>query len=132
MAEVHKHILVTGYTQNAPQKDYIMFLEKWFEELVDDVKMNILIPPKCVWCDTDGNEGITGLVCIDTSHSSIHFWSLPKPYFKFDLYSCKDFSTNVVVNMLKKLNLGLTSIAYTTIDRSDDSHPIVSSGIINF
>ena len=69
----HKHILVNATIKN-PIND-TAYIEKWFERLVEAVDMKILIPPKVVYCDTSGNEGVTGIVCIETSHSSIHIWS---------------------------------------------------------
>lgn len=129
LAELHKHILVTGYIPFAPGKDYLPYLRKWFTRLVEAVDMKVLIPPKCVWCPTEGNEGVTGLVCIETSHSSIHFWDGPAPYFKFDLYSCKDFSVETVYSLLKEL--AVYKITYTVIDRTDDEHPVIESGKIS-
>ena len=89
MAEVHKHILVTGYLENAPKEDYVDFLEDWFLRLVKAVDMEVFIAPNCKWCADAGNEGLTGIVGITTSHSSIHFWDGSPAFYKFDLYSCK-------------------------------------------
>ena len=96
MAQVNKHILVTGYLHEAPQAEYVTFLEDWFKRLVEAVDMKVLIDPICVWCNDEGNEGVTGMVGITTSHSSIHFWSGEPSYYKFDLYSCKDFALESV------------------------------------
>ena len=129
MAETHKHILVTGYIDVAPGADAIDNIKQWFVDLVAAVDMNILIQPNVVWCDTEGNEGITGIVVIDTSHSSIHIWNTESPFFKFDLYSCKDFDVDTVMSMLR--HLGTYKAAYTVVDRTDDSHPIIESGTID-
>lgn len=125
MAETHKHILVTGYYNQAPAKDAIDYINQWFERLVEKVGMNVLMGPYAVWCETTGNEGLTAIVGIDTSHSSIHCWP---DYFKFDLYSCKDFTLESVVEMLSMLDA--YRLTYTIVDRSDDSHPIIESGEI--
>lgn len=133
MSKVNKHILVTGYLAQAPGKDYIPFLRDWFRQLVEAVDMKILIDPVCVWCDDEGNEGVTGMVGITTSHSSIHFWSSEDDqpaYYKFDLYSCKDFSADTVAKMLQ--NLGTERLTYTIVDRTDDEHPVIDSGVVNF
>ena len=103
MADHHIHILVTGYTLESFTEDSVSFLEQWFRELVDAIDVNILVEPKAVWCDTKDNEGVTGTVVIDTSHCSLHHWSGENPYYKFDLYSCKDYEVEVVLEYLKKL-----------------------------
>lgn len=113
MAELHKHLLVKGYLKEPLQKEFLPELEDWFVRLVDKVGMNILIPPKAVWCDTPGNEGLTCTVCIDTSHSSIHSWP---DFFTFDLYSCKDFEVDDVFDMLYEL--GTVKVEYDVIDRN--------------
>jgi len=87
--------------------------------------MQVLVEPKCVWCDDEGNEGVTGMVGITTSHSSIHFW--PEHYM-FDLYSCREFEVETVTEMLKEFNT--TSLQFKVIDR--DTHEILEEGILTF
>ena len=130
LAEVHKHILVTGYLESAPKEDYVSFLEDWFLRLVAAVDMEVFIAPNCKWCSDAGNEGLTGIVGITTSHSSIHFWDGSPAFYKFDLYSCKDFALDDVAGMLKEL--GTTKFTYTIVDRTDDEHPVIDSGVVNF
>lgn len=130
MSEYHRHILVTGYLVEAPQAEYVAFLEDWFKRLVEAVDMKVLINPICVWCDDEGNEGVTGMVGITTSHSTIHFWSGEPSYYKFDLYSCKDFTLESVAEMLKEL--GTYKLTYTMVDRTDDEHPVIDSGVITY
>jgi S-adenosylmethionine/arginine decarboxylase-like enzyme len=130
LAQVNKHILVTGYLNEAPQAEYVTFLEDWFNRLVEAVDMKVLIDPICVWCNDEGNEGVTGMVGITTSHSSIHFWSGEPAYYKFDLYSCKDFALESVAEMLKEL--GTYKFTYTVVDRTDDEHPVIDSGVVHF
>jgi S-adenosylmethionine/arginine decarboxylase-like enzyme len=133
LAKVNKHILVTGYLKEAPGAEYVPYLENWFRRLVKAVDMEVLIEPICVWCGDEGNEGVTGMVGITTSHSSIHFWSgeLGEPsYYKFDLYSCKEFALESVADMLKELDT--YKFTYTIVDRTDDEHPVIDSGVITF
>ena len=130
MAQVNKHILVTGYITEAPGPEYVYTLQDWFNRLVEAVDMKVLIDPICVWCNDEGNEGVTGMVGITTSHSSIHFWSGEPSYYKFDLYSCKDFELESVAEMLKEL--GTYKFTYTIVDRTDDEHPVIDSGVITF
>jgi S-adenosylmethionine/arginine decarboxylase-like enzyme len=86
------------------------------DKLVGLVDMNILIPTQAVFCETEGNEGITAIVCIDTSHASIHLWNSPTSILRFDLYSCKDFDEQRVLEHLKLL--GVSEVEYQIIDRN--------------
>lgn len=111
----HTHLLVRATIRKPPM--HPDQLNDWFCRLVESVGMNILIPPQSVYCDTPGNEGITGIVCIETSHSSIHVWSnRPEPFLQFDLYSCRPFNVDTVLKMLDEF--GLVSADYCLMDRN--------------
>jgi S-adenosylmethionine decarboxylase len=126
----HLHFICTGYVNEAPNETGVQFLNDWFRRLVEAIDMKVLIQPNSIYCGTEGNEGLTGLVCIETSHSSIHFWSKPQPFFKFDLYSCKHFDELAVIELLREF--GMHRVVYTTIDRNDDLNPVINSGEIVF
>lgn len=94
----HRHILINGSIKKPPVS--VDFIDEWMREIVEAVNMKILIGPNVTFCETPGNEGITGIVCIETSHMSCHFWHTPKvPFVKFDLYSCKDFDEQKLLKM---------------------------------
>jgi S-adenosylmethionine/arginine decarboxylase-like enzyme len=98
----HKHIVVTAYNLKNPPKTSFE-VERWLLKLVDAVNMKVLLGPFCTRCDTPGNEGVTGIVCIETSHASIHVWdNRQEPYAQMDLYSCDDFDTKAVFELLKE------------------------------
>ena len=44
----------------------------WLEKLVEIIDMKILIRPVAKFCDTDGNEGVTGTVVIETKIGRAH------------------------------------------------------------
>lgn len=99
----HKHIIITAAIKKPLNE--ASEVEDWLRRVVDAVDMKILIEPKAIKCDTKGNEGVTGIVCIETSHASIHIWSeCDVPFLKFDLYSCKDFDTHVFVDLIKEFD----------------------------
>lgn len=110
------HMLATVYLNKAYLKKDAAKIKQWLIDLVDIIDMKILIQPKVVWCSTPENEGLTGIVCIDTSHASVHFWD---GYMKFDLYSCKDFDVDIVLSHLNKLNTH--RVDWTLLDRSNDN-----------
>ena len=127
---IHRHLIATGYQTRPYKKKDIPKVTKWFNEIVELVDMNILVPPKVIYCDTFGNEGITGFTVIDTSHISGHWWEAPKPFFKLDLYSCKDFDEDVVINHIKELDC--FTISYSVINREFDDRPKIHSKTITF
>lgn len=112
----HKHILVSARgLRNAPQT--AEELDKWLSRLVETVGMKVLMGPYSIRCDTMGNEGVTGVVCIETSHASIHVWSeCSDPFLRMDLYSCKDFSSVDVYKMIKEFRPRETS--WIVVDRN--------------
>lgn len=120
----HKHMLVTALFEKAP-KD-IDTLTDWVKRLVENVNMQILVQPNLVYCDTPGNEGITGTTVIETSHCAFHIWDNGNPpVMQFDLYSCKRFDPNVVIDMFEEL--GAVCLQYSLIDRNG-KHFISSTG----
>lgn len=96
----HKHLIYNSRSDKC--KDWTV--EEITLLLLDVVKvadMTVMMGPYVQRCDTEGNEGITGAVVIETSHCSIHIWD--EGEIRFDLYSCKDFNEKKVVNLLNIL-----------------------------
>lgn len=129
---VHRHLLLKGVANNIPKWDETKYtfyselenyLSSWLRQLVEKIGMNVFISPKSRYCVTPGNEGITGIVCLETSHASIHFWEKDNS-FKFDLYSCQDFLTEKVIEHLE--TFGLISYEYIVVDR--ENFGILDSG----
>jgi S-adenosylmethionine decarboxylase len=125
MIKNHKHMVL-----NASVRHPIIDengCKNWLEKLVEIIDMKILIPPVAKYCDTFGNEGVTGTVVIETSHSSIHIWHKEEvPYIKMDVYSCKNFNPQDVVDYLNE-TMDLISGGYTIIDRNTDVPTIIQS-----
>jgi S-adenosylmethionine/arginine decarboxylase-like enzyme len=125
MIKNHKHMVL-----NASVRHPIIDengCKNWLEKLVEIIDMKILIPPVAKYCDTFGNEGVTGTVVIETSHSSIHIWHKEEvPYIKMDVYSCKNFNPQDVVNYVNE-TMNLISGGYTIIDRNTDVPTIIQS-----
>ena len=112
----HKHILVSASGLRKPPQT-AEDLDAWLRRLVDKVGMKILMGPFSIRCDTIGNEGVTGVCCIETSHCSVHVWSeCESPFLKMDLYSCKDFDPLDVYRMIKEFRPFETS--WIVIDRN--------------
>ncbi len=117
MEKFHKHLIL-----NAVVKNPIMTEEDcncWLAELVNVIDMDILIPPHSKYCDIEGNEGVTGTCVITTSHVSIHIWSnVEKPYIRMDVYSCKDFDVQKVMDYVND-TMGVEVEGHIVIDRNN-------------
>jgi S-adenosylmethionine/arginine decarboxylase-like enzyme len=114
----HKHILVKA-TVSRPIRDE-KDLKLFFYELVRDVNMKVVCGPTVKYVPSEGKEGLTGSVNIETSHASIHIWDeTTPPYIQFDLYSCSDFTAQTVLDCLHRW-MGLTGYEYILIDRNEE------------
>ena len=123
----HLHLLVKGYLLNPPKTEDT--LNKWLSELVDTVGMKVVAGPTSVYVDEPGNEGVTGTITLATSHAAIHIWDAKNPaMFQFDIYSCKDYDPNIVLNHIDK-NFDLKEAYWSFIDRNKNEFFELKNGI---
>lgn len=114
----HKHILVKAEV-NRPIKDE-KDLKLFFYELVRNVNMKVVCGPTVKYVPSEGKEGLTGSVNIETSHAAIHIWDeTAPPYIQFDLYSCSDFTADQVLRTLDAW-MGLQKYEYVMVDRNEE------------
>ena len=120
----HKHILITAMVRKPPCTKEAMIA--WLKDTVANVNMKILMGPFAERCETEGNIGITGIAVIETSHISAHCWEeAPVPFINIDLYSCKSFEPEDVIDVIKK-HFDPYYIRVMFIDRNDPSPHIIS------
>ena len=123
----HLHLLVKGYVKNPPKTAET--LNVWLSELVSKVDMKVVAGPTSVYVDEPGNEGVTGTITLATSHAAIHIWDAEEPaMFQFDIYSCKDYDPNVVLNHINT-NFDLKEAYWSFIDRNKDEFFELRNGI---
>jgi S-adenosylmethionine/arginine decarboxylase-like enzyme len=128
MKKNHKHLVLNAAVRNPITDEESC--KRWLEKLVEIIDMKILIPPVAKFCDTEKNEGVTGTVVIETSHASIHVWHMERePYIRMDVYSCKDFSLESVVEFVKE-TMDVIHGGYMIIDRNDSSPSLLQTGIV--
>ncbi len=112
----HKHIIVTARGLAAPPRD-VRIVTEWEQRLVSAVNMQLLMGPYAIRCEDTGNEGVTGVVVISTSHASLHCWDeCDEPFLKMDLYSCANFSSATVIEMIREFEP--THVEWMVIDRN--------------
>jgi S-adenosylmethionine/arginine decarboxylase-like enzyme len=123
----HLHLLVKGYVKNPPKTAEA--LNVWLSELVSKVDMKVVAGPTSVYVDEPGNEGVTGTITLATSHAAIHVWDAEEPaMFQFDIYSCKDYDPNVVLNHIDN-NFDLKEAYWSFIDRNKNEFFELKNGI---
>jgi S-adenosylmethionine/arginine decarboxylase-like enzyme len=125
----HRHLIVTAFLNNAPTS--VEKGQEWLTDLVNLVDMQILMDAKAIYCEDLGNEGLTGVVGLTTSHSSFHAWhTIDQPFMNFDLYSCKDFSVESVLGHFKQFSPSV--ITYMLIDRNGGMNRVVDAGVMQY
>ena len=98
-------------------------VENMLVDLIDVLGMRILDKAHMYEVETEiaklGVEpfedegGVTGVCVLSTSHCSIHTWPL-RPFFVMDVYSCRDFDSSSVENLLSE-RLGAYDLQVTDV-----------------
>lgn len=129
----HKHLLLALECKYPPKDNEKM--EAFLSFLIKRVDMNIakaptlLKNPMAYYCAAPGNEGVTGVGILETSHCAIHSWDSVFPAkVQVDLYSCKDFDIPFVISLCN--SFGIIKGSYLVIDR-DTTLQIVEQGILS-
>jgi len=100
----HKHLIIRAEVKKPFVDPEVT--KDWLKRLVEAIGMNITKSggPHVDYVDVPGNSGIAGIVMIETSHCSIHVWEKAEPpLVQMDVYSCKHFNTQTVLDMLEEM-----------------------------
>ena len=113
---IHKHLIISGKCKN--QLRDIQATEQWMSRLISEIGMNILIAPQAVYQDDDDNRGITCIAILTTSHCSLHtFEQDNEVMYNLCLYSCKQFDTKLVFNLIDEL-LNVVTFEHLVLERN--------------
>tara|TARA_B100001996_G_scaffold368074_1_gene340268 strand:- start:268 stop:657 length:390 start_codon:yes stop_codon:yes gene_type:complete len=116
----HKHLLIRAEVDNCPMKDDLGYVLTWMNNLISKINMKLMHGPNISYIDQTGNRGITCMALIETSHIVLHIWDEKKPgLFQLDVYSCKSFDLNIVIELLKK-SFSIRKLQYKFLDRKSD------------
>lgn len=122
----HIHLLVTVWAENPPMSADAG--NRWLRELVDVIDMQILMESRAVYCEDLGNEGVTGIVGLTTSHASFHSWdSAERPFINIDVYSCREFDPADVLAFIRR-TWGATEASFMLVDRANGANEILLKG----
>jgi S-adenosylmethionine/arginine decarboxylase-like enzyme len=97
----HKHILINAQITN-PLDTYQEAID-FLDDLVESIGMKKLMGPLAEYVKTPGNQGVTAIVGIETSHIAFHIWDENMPArLQFDLYTCGPLDRALVLDKVIK------------------------------
>lgn len=101
----HRHLMISAEVKSPPSD--AEELNAWLTLLVKRIGMQIAESPDLIknpqsyFCEKNGNQGMTGVVILETSNCTVHTWSEDFPAkFEFDLYSCAEFNPDEVLDLI--------------------------------
>ena len=101
MSVQHKHILINAQITN-PLDTYQEAID-FLDDLVESIGMKKLMGPLAAYVNTPGNQGVTAIVGIETSHIAFHIWDENMPArLQFDLYTCGPLDKALVLDKVIK------------------------------
>ena len=123
----HKHLIVRAELNDPPYST--TDIKQWMRDLVDRIGMNILMGPYAVYSDMEGNQGLTAVTIIETSHIAMHVWDEVQPaIMQLDVYTCSTLDINDVFEAIKEFEP--VKVEYSYIDR-DQSLTLLDKGVIS-
>ena len=95
----HHHLLLRLETEKCPGVDDITAMKGLLSKIIGEIGMKPLDEPRVFYVSRPKyNEGMTGIIPIQTSHIAFHFWTAPeasvlinpksKCLLQMDLYTC--------------------------------------------
>jgi S-adenosylmethionine/arginine decarboxylase-like enzyme len=110
----HKHLIVRAELNEPPYST--QEIKSWMRDLVHNIGMYILMGPYAVYSDMEGNQGLTAVTIIETSHIALHVWDEAEPaLMQLDVYTCSSLDINDVFSAIQEWDP--TKIEYKYIDR---------------
>jgi S-adenosylmethionine/arginine decarboxylase-like enzyme len=110
----HKHLIIRAEVSNPPKDEH--WLHGWLVTLVDKIGMKVCRGPVTAYVDMPGNEGLTGVVVIETSHIAIHVWDAINPALvQLDVYTCGFLDKEIIFAELEQWNP--TKVEWKLLDR---------------
>ena len=112
---LHNQLLVNGFTNSALKSEKSAV--EWMQSLVDSIDMKTIQGPYASYVTKEGNQGLTCVVMIETSHIALHIWDEPNPAeIQFDLYTCGLLPIDQILRKLED-ELGLFDYHYLVLER---------------
>ena len=123
----HKHLIIRAELKNPPK--CAEAIQDWMKVLVDKIGMKILMGPYAVYSDMVGNQGLTAVTIIETSHIAMHVWDEVDPaLMQLDVYTCSTLNIQDVFGALS--DFSPVDVQYKYIDREHDL-TLLDKGVIS-
>lgn len=123
----HKHLIIRAELKNPPK--CAEAIQDWMKLLVDKIGMKILMGPYAVYSDMEGNQGLTAVTIIETSHIAMHVWDEVDPaLMQLDVYTCSTLNIDDVFLALS--DFSPVNVQYKYIDREHDL-TLLDKGVIS-
>lgn len=117
----HKHLIVRAELNNPPKDPES--IKNWMARLVDTIGMKILMGPYSVYSPMVGNQGLTAVTIIETSHIAMHVWDECEPaMMQLDVYTCSKLDPSDVFDAISEFEP--TKVEYKFIDREHSLHTL--------
>jgi len=123
----HKHLIIRAELKNPPK--CAEAIQDWMKLLVDKIGMKILMGPYAVYSDMVGNQGLTAVTIIETSHIAMHVWDEVDPaLMQLDVYTCSTLNVDDVFLALS--DFMPVNVEFKYIDREHDL-TLLNKGVIS-
>jgi S-adenosylmethionine/arginine decarboxylase-like enzyme len=110
----HKHLIIRAEVKSPPTDE--VWLHNWLKQLVEKIGMKVCRGPITAYVDMPGNEGLTGVVVIETSHIAIHVWDAVDPALvQLDVYTCSTLDKDIIFAELEQWDP--VKVEYKYLDR---------------
>ena len=120
---VHKHFILRAEVKHPPGEKSKQRIWNWMFFLIKDIGMKIMFGPEVRYVRTEGNEGLTAVAIIETSHVALHVWEKQNPpLLQLDVYTCGPFKPEVVLKAIKEFQP--TKIQWKYLDRETDLNTV--------
>lgn len=123
----HKHLIIRAELKNPPK--CAEAIQDWMKLLVAKIDMKILMGPYAVYSDMVGNQGLTAVTIIETSHIAMHVWDEVEPaLMQLDVYTCSALNVDDVFLALS--DFIPINVEFKYIDREHDL-TLLDKGVIS-
>lgn len=105
MKPIHRHLLIRAEINQPPRELEQQYIRDWMTCMIDDIGMKLLYGPIVKYVKVKGNEGMTAMAMIETSHIAMHIWEKQDPpIMQLDVYTCGPFVPEIVLKALQEFD----------------------------
>ena len=116
---VHKHFILRAEVKDPPRQTDQLLIKNWVLRLIKDIGMQVMAGPEVRYVTKEGNEGLTAVAIIETSHVALHVWDKQDPpLLQLDVYTCGPFKPGIVLKYIQEFHP--TKIQWKYLDRETD------------